>query len=123
MIEKQAKAKDTKALSRLVLMLAVKFSNFDTARRVSKRHGYTQPKKDGEVRGFFLARAKKAAADPLPFALETMLWQSALFMSHEFPSAMTDACKIYGVDLEKIKAAAKDKPAKADEPSLPKPKK
>jgi hypothetical protein len=40
-------------------------------------------------------------------------------MSHEFPSAMTDACKIYGIDLEKIKAAAKEKPAKADEATLP----
>lgn len=91
-------------------MLAVKFSSHDTARRVNKRHGYTTPKKDGDVRNYFLAQAKKATADPLPFALETMLWQSALFMSHEFPSAMTDACKIYGIDLEKIKAAAKEKP-------------
>jgi len=119
LIQKQAKAKDNKALSRLVLMLAVKFSSHDTARRVNKRHGYTTPKKDGDVRNYFLAQAKKAAADPLPFALETMLWQSALFMSHEFPSAMTDACKIYGIDLEKIKAAAKEKPAKADEATLP----
>jgi ParB/RepB/Spo0J family partition protein len=118
LLDKQAKAKDTKALARLVLMLAVKFSGHDTARRVSKRHGYVNAKKDGDVRNFFLALAKKTAADPLPFALETMLWQTSLF-SQEFPSAMTDACKIYGIDVKKIEAAAKDKPAKADEPTLP----
>jgi ParB/RepB/Spo0J family partition protein len=114
-IEKQTKAKDNKALSRLVLMLAVKFANFDTSRRVNKRHGYTTPKRDGDVRKYFLAQAKKAAADPLPFALESLLWQSALFMSFEFPSSITEACKIYGIDLEKIKVAAKEKPARTEE--------
>ena len=113
-LAKQAKAKDNKALARLVLMLAVKFSNFDTARRVSKRHGYTQPKKDGEPRAYFLALAKKAAADPLPFALEAMLWQNSLFAQRELPEAMVEACKIYGLDVKPILAAAKEKPAKVD---------
>jgi len=118
LLAKQAKAKDNKALARLVLMLAVKFSNFDTARRVSKRHGYSQPKKDGEVRDYFLSLARKAAADPLPFALETMLWQSSLFAQRDLPEALVEACKIYGVDVKQIAAAAKEKPAKTNEPAL-----
>lgn len=119
LLAKQVKAKDNKALARLILMLAVKFSNFDTARRVAKRHGHTTAKKDGEVRSYFLALAKKAQVDPLPFALETMLWQTSLFVSQDVPEALIEACKIYGVDLAKIKAAAKAKPAKTDEPALP----
>jgi hypothetical protein len=114
-LAKQAKAKDTKALAKLLLMLAVEFSNFDTARRVAKRHGHVNVKKDGEARSYYFARAKKASADPLPFALETMLWQSSLFVSQDVPEALVEACKIYGVDLAKIRAAAKVKPEKIAE--------
>jgi ParB/RepB/Spo0J family partition protein len=119
LLAKQAKAKDNKALAKLLLMLAVKFSNFDTERRMAKRHGHVNVKKDGEVRPYFHALARKAAADPLPFALETMLWQTSLFVSQDVPEALIEACKIYGVDLAKIKTAAKDMPSKADEPTLP----
>ncbi len=73
-LEKQAKAKDNKALSRLLLMIALKGAHFDTSRRVAKRYGFTTPKKDGDVTAFFKARVK-AAPNPLTFALETMLWR------------------------------------------------
>jgi ParB/RepB/Spo0J family partition protein len=118
-IEKQAKAKDTKALFRLLRALVVKEANFDTERRVAKRHGFTTPKKDGEVRAFYDTVAKKAEAAPVPFILETLLWKSSLFAQDGLPEAMTNACKIYGLDPKKIEAAAKDKPAQSDEPTLP----
>jgi ParB/RepB/Spo0J family partition protein len=122
LLAKQAKAKDNKALAKLLLMLAVKFSNFDTARRVAKRHGHINTKKDGEARAYYFTRAKKANTDPLPFALETLLWQSSLFVSQDVPEALIEACKFYGVDLAKIKAAAKAKPEKTAD-SLPVPQK
>ncbi len=115
---KQAKAKDTKALSRLLLMLAVKFASFDTMRRVAKLHGYVNPKKDGDARAFFNATVKKAATDPLPLALETMLWQTAQFIQCGLPDGVADACRIYGLDVKKIAAAAKQKPTKGEAPKL-----
>jgi ParB/RepB/Spo0J family partition protein len=96
-IEKQAKAKDTKALFRLLRLLVMKEANFDTERRV----------------------AKKAEAAPVSFILETLLWKSSLFASNGLPEAITAACKIYGLDPKKIEAGAKEKPAKASEPALP----
>jgi hypothetical protein len=113
-IAKQEKAKDNKALSRLMLMVALHQAHFDTARRVGFRHGFTTPKKDGEPRAYMEARAKKAS-DPLPFALELMLWESAMF-SRELPETIVEAAKIYGLDLGKIKAEAKQKPAKTAKP-------
>jgi ParB/RepB/Spo0J family partition protein len=118
-IEKQAKAKDTKALFRLLRLLVMKEANFDTERRVAKRHGFTTPKKDGEVRAFYDDLAKKAEATPVPFILETLLWKSSLFAQNGLPEAITAACKIYGLDPKKIEAAAKDKPAKTSEATLP----
>jgi hypothetical protein len=97
----------------------VKEANFDTERRVAKRHGFTTPKKDGEVRAFYDSVAKKAEATPVSFILETLLWKSSLFAQDGLPEAMTSACKIYGIDPKKIEAAAKEKPAKSDEPTLP----
>jgi ParB/RepB/Spo0J family partition protein len=112
-LEKQAKAKDDKSLSRLLLMLAVKAANFDTSRRVAKRYGFTTPKKDGDVHAYYKARMK-AAPNPLLFALETMLWQSSLFVNYGLPEAMREACDIFGIDRKKIENAAKEKPAKAE---------
>ena len=116
-LEKQAKAKDTKALFRLLRVLAMKEANFDTERRVAKRHGFTTPKKDGEVRAFYDRIGKKAEEAPLSFILETLLWKSSLFTQRGLPEAIVTACKIYGLDPKKIEAAAKAKPAKpqADE--------
>jgi ParB/RepB/Spo0J family partition protein len=118
-IEKQAKAKDTKALFRLLRLLVRKEANFDTERRVAKRHGFTTPKKDGEVRAFYDKLAKQAEETPVPFILETLLWKSSLFADRGLPEVMTAACKIYGIDTKKIEAAAKEKPAKDEEPTLP----
>ncbi len=95
-------------------MLAVRFSNFDTKRRVAKQHGYVTPKKDGDVTVFFEAIVKKAAPDPLPLALETMLWNTAQFIQTGLPQGVTEACRIYGLDVKKIAAAAKEKPAKGE---------
>ena len=121
-LAKQSKAKDTKALSRLLLTVAMQQAHFETSRRVNMRHGFTSAKKDGEPRQFHRARAKEAAADPLPFALETLLWESAMF-SHELPQTIVEAAKIYSLDLPKIKAEAKKKPAKADKSEEAAPKK
>jgi ParB/RepB/Spo0J family partition protein len=118
-IEKQAKAKDTKALFHLLRLLVMKEANFDTERRVAKRHGFLTPKKDGEVRVFYAGLAKKAEAAPVPFILETLLWKSSLFANNGLPEAITTACKIFGVDPKKIEAAAKEKPTKVEEPTLP----
>ena len=118
-IEKQAKAKDTKALFRLLRLLVMKEANFDTERRVAKRHGFTTPKKDGEVRAFYDGLAKKAEAAPVPFILETLLWKSSLFANNGLPEAITVACKIFGLDPKKIEAAAKEKPAKTEDATLP----
>jgi len=110
LLEKQAKAKDTKALSRLLLILARKSANFDTKRRVAKRYGFRTPKLDGDVTAFYDARAK--AADPLLFALETLVWERSLFPNYGLPEAAKETCKIYGLDEKKIDAAAKEKPPK-----------
>jgi hypothetical protein len=118
-IEKQAKTKDTKALFRLLRLLVMKEANFDTERRVAKRHGFTTPKKDGEVRAFYDDLAKKAEAAPVPFILETLLWKSSLFANNGLPEAITAACKIFGLDPKKIEAAAKAKPAKTEDVTLP----
>jgi ParB/RepB/Spo0J family partition protein len=118
-IEKQAKAKDTKALFRLLRVLAMKEANFDTERRVAKRYGFVTPKKDGDVRAYYATVAKRAEAAPLPLILETLLWHSSLFADRGLPEAMTTACKIYGIDSKKLEAAAKEKPAKAGETTLP----
>jgi ParB/RepB/Spo0J family partition protein len=118
-IEKQAKAKDTKALFRLLRLLVVKEANFDTERRVAKRHGFTTPKKDGEMRAFYDDLAKKAEAAPRPFILETLLWKSSLFANNGLPEVITAACKIFGLDPKKIEAAAKAKPAKTEDVTLP----
>jgi ParB/RepB/Spo0J family partition protein len=109
-LEKQAKAKDNKALARLMLLLARKSANFDTSRRVAKRYGFRTPKLDGDLYAFYNARAK--AADPLLFALETLLWERSLFVNYGLPEATKEACEIYGIDLKKIVAAAKEKPPK-----------
>jgi hypothetical protein len=121
-IAKQGKTKDNKALSRLLLMVGMQAAHFDTCRRVNNRHGFTSPKKDGEPRTFYRARAKEAAANPLPFALESLLWESAMF-SNDLPETIVEAAKIYGLDLTKIKAEAKKKPVKADESEEAAPKK
>jgi hypothetical protein len=118
-IEKQAKAKDAKALFRLLRVLAMKEANFDTERRVAKRYGFMTPKKDGDVRAYYAKVAKQAEAAPLPLILETLLWHSSLFADRGLPETMTTACKIYGIDPKKIEAAAKQKPAKAGEVPLP----
>jgi ParB/RepB/Spo0J family partition protein len=112
-LAKQAKAKDNKALARLLLVIALHEAHFDTCRRVNVRHGFTSVKKDGEPRQYHRARAKDAENDPLPFALETLLWECGMFASG-LPDTIIEAAKIYGVDLAKIKAEAKKKPAKAD---------
>ena len=109
-VEKQAKAKDNKTLARLLLLLARKSANFDTSRRVAKRYGFRTPKLDGDLYAFYNARAK--AADPLLFALETLLWERSLFVNYGLPEATKEACQIYGIDLKKIEAAAKAKPPK-----------
>lgn len=110
LLEKQAKAKDGKALAALLLSLALKFASFDTERRVAKRHGFTTAKKDGEVKLYYSTQAKAAkTSDPLAFALESMLWQASLFANSGLPPAIRDACKIYGIDAAKIEAAAKNK--------------
>jgi ParB/RepB/Spo0J family partition protein len=122
-LEKQAKAKDTKSLFHLLRVLAMKEANFDTERRVAKRYGFTTPKKDGEVRAFYDRVGKKAEESPLPFILETLLWKSSLFTQRGLPEAIVTACKIYGLDTKKIETAAKEKPAKAQGEELPDPKK
>ena len=119
-VAKQAKAKDTKALARLLLAIAMQEAHFDTCRRVNFRHGFGSVKKDGEPRAYFHARAKEA--DPLAFALETLLWESGMF-HHELPKTITEAAKIYGLDLGKIKAEGKKKPAKAEQSEEAPPKK
>jgi hypothetical protein len=64
-IEKQAKAKNTKALFRLLRVLAMKEANFDTERRVAKRHGFVTPKKDGDVRQYYARLKAGVEADRL----------------------------------------------------------
>ncbi len=121
-LEKQSKAKDEgKMFSRLLLMLATKSAHFDTARRVAKRFGFTTPKKDGDVRAFYNKKAKEAATHPLAFALVSLLWENSLFVDNGLPSAITEACKIYGIDLKKIEAAAKEKPEIAEVQESPEP--
>jgi ParB/RepB/Spo0J family partition protein len=119
-VAKQAKAKDTKALARLLLAIAMQEAHFDTCRRVNVRHGFGSVKKDGEPRAYFHARAKES--DPLAFALETLLWESGM-LHHELPKTITEAAKIYGLDLGKIKAEGKKKPAKVEQPEEAAPKK
>lgn len=121
-VNKQEKAKDIKALARLLLMVADHEAHFDTCRRVSARHGFTSQKKDGEPRMFFKARLKEAEKNPLSFALETLLWESAMF-ANDLPQTIVEAAKIYGLDLGKIKAEAKKKPAKEENPEEAAPKK
>jgi hypothetical protein len=121
-LAKQSKARDTKAFSRLLLTVAMQQAHFETSRRVNMRHGFTSAKKDGEPRQYHRARAKEATADPLPLALETLLWESAMF-SHELPQTIVEAAKIYSLDLPKIKAEAKKKPVKAGESEEAAPKK
>jgi ParB/RepB/Spo0J family partition protein len=118
-IEKQAKTKNAKALFRLLRVLAMKEANFDTERRVAKRHGFVTPKKDGDVRAYYARLAKQAEASPLAFILETLLWHNSLFADRGLPETMTTACKIFGIDSKKIEAATKEKPAKTDEATLP----
>ena len=118
-IEKQAKAKDAKALFRLLRLLVMNEANFDTKRRVAKRHGYTTMKKDGEATAFYHDFAKKVEAEPIPFILETLLWKSSLFAQNGLPQAILAACKIYGLDPKKIEAAAQKKSKKAEDASLP----
>ena len=112
-LAKQAKAKDNKALARLLMAVALHEAHFDTCRRVNVRHGFATVKKDGEPRAWFHARAKEAAANPLAFALETLLWESGMF-HNDLPKVIGEAVKIYGLDLPKLKAEAKKKPAKAE---------
>jgi ParB/RepB/Spo0J family partition protein len=121
-LAKQEKAKDIKALSRLLMVIALHEAHFDTCRRVNVRHGFTSVKKDGEPRQFHRARAKEADQNPLAFALETLLWECSMF-ANDLPATITEAAKIYGVDLAKIKAEAKKKPAKAEQPEEAAPKK
>ncbi len=110
-IEKQAKAKDTKALFRLLRLLAINEANFDTKRRVAKRHGYTTMKTDGDPTAFYCDVSKKAEATPVGFIIETLLWKSSLFANNGLPEAIIAACKIFGLDPKKIEAAAMEKPA------------
>ena len=121
-LAKQEKAKDNKALSRLLMVIALHEAHFDTCRRVNMRHGFTSVKKDGEPRQFHRARANEAEKNPLAFALETLLWECSMF-ANDLPATITEAAKIYGVDLGKIKAEAKKKPAKAEKPDEVAPKK
>jgi hypothetical protein len=118
-LERQAKTKDTKTLFRLLRVLAMKDVNFDTERRVAKRHGFVTPKKDGDVRAFYLRLAKQAETEPLSFILETLLWHNSLFADRGLPETMTTACKMYGIDAKTIETAAKAKPSKAGEATLP----
>ncbi len=71
---------------------------------------------------FFKARLKEAEKNPLSFALETLLWESAMF-ANDLPQTIVEAAKIYGLDLGKIKAEAKKKPAKEENPEEAAPKK
>lgn len=103
---------DGKKCARLLLMLATKTAHFDTARRVGKRYGFTTPKKDGDVRVFYTKKSKEA--NPLVFTLESLMWENSLFVDNGLPSAVVEACKIYGIDTKKIEAAAKEKPAKEE---------
>jgi ParB/RepB/Spo0J family partition protein len=114
-LAKQEKAKDLKNLSRLLLMVALHEAHFDTCRRVNVRHGFTTVKKDGEPRRFYDKLAKAADKNPLAFALESLLWESAMF-SNDLPKTIVEAAKIYGLDLSKIRAEAKTKPAPAPTP-------
>jgi ParB/RepB/Spo0J family partition protein len=107
-----AKPANAKALARLLLAIAMQDAHFDTCRRVNVRHGFGSVKKDGEPRAYFQARAREA--DPLAFALETLLWESGMF-HQELPKTITEAAKIYGLDLAKIKVEAKKKPAKFEQ--------
>lgn len=112
-IQRQAKSTDGgKKCARLLLMLAMKTAHFDTARRVAKRYGFTTPKKNGEARAFYTKKAKEA--NPLVFALESLMWENSLFVDNGLPSAIADACKLYGIDTKKIEAAAKVKPTPAE---------
>jgi hypothetical protein len=116
-LAKQEKAKDLKALSRLLLMVALHEAHFDTCRRVNVRHGFTTVKKDGEPRRFYDKLAKEADKNPLAFALESLLWESAMF-ANDLPKSIVEAARIYGLDLPKLKAEAKKKPepvAKSEE--------
>jgi hypothetical protein len=65
------------------------------------------------VHAYYKARMK-ATPSPLLFALETMLWQSSLFVNYGLPEAMREACDIFGIDRKKIENAAKEKPAKTE---------
>ncbi len=121
-LAKQEKAKDLKALSRLLLMVALHEAHFDTCRRVNVRHGFTTVKKDGEPRRFYDKLAKAADKNPLAFALESLLWEGAMF-SNDLPKTIVEAAKIYGLDLSKIKAEAKTKPAPAPKSEEAAPKK
>jgi hypothetical protein len=121
-LTKQEKAKDHKALARLLLVVAMHEAHFDTCRRVNVRHGFTSTKKDGETRQFYSAHAKKSEKNPLPFALESLLWECAMF-GNDLPKTIVEAAKIYGLDLPKIKAEAKKKPAKEEKPEEAAPKK
>ena len=121
-LAKQEKAKDNKALSRLLMVIALHEAHFDTCRRVNMRHGFTSVKKDGEPRQFHRARANEAEKNPLAFALETLLWECSMF-ANDLPATITEAAKIYGIDLGKIKSEAKKKPAKAEKPEEAAPKK
>ena len=114
-LEKQAKAKDTKALAQLLLVVALHEAHFDTCRRVNMRHGFISVKKDGEARAYFHARAKEAQKEPLAFALETLLWETGMF-HQELPKTIAEAAKIFDLDLAKIKAEARKKPAKEANP-------
>jgi len=116
-VAKQAKAKDNKALGRLLLAIALHEAHFDTSRRVNMRHGFTTVKKDGEPRAFFRALAE-AQPDPLAFALETLLWESGMF-HQELPKTLIEAAKIYGLNLAKIKAEARKKPVKPEKAAPP----
>ncbi len=121
-VAKQEKAKHNKALSRLLLAVAMHEAHFDTCRRVNVRHGFTSVKKDGEPRQYFRARAADCSSNPLAFALETLLWECGMF-SRDLPQTIVEAAKFDGLDLPKIKAAAKKKPAKAEKPEEAAPKK
>jgi len=120
-VAKQDKAKDNKALTRLLLMVAFHQAHFDTARRVGFRHGFTTPKKDGDPKAYVRACVKEAG-DPLSFALELMLWETAMY-ARSIPETIVEAAKVYGLDLAKIKAEAKKKPEKVAKPEEAAPKK
>ena len=121
-IAQQSCLKDNgKRCASLLLMLATKTAHFDTMRRVAKRYGFTTPKKDGEVRDYYLKRSKEKTTNPLIYVLESLMWENSLFVDHGLPSAIVDACKIYDIDLKMIEAAAKGKPTKDEAQESPEP--